>query len=101
MRASSSRMVTIVEGIGSPAVPLYSKSSTRGLMHAPGEVSVRPYASSSGRPVTSFQRSATARCTAMPPPSDSLRVEKSSSANPGVWSSALKSVFTPAIDVNG
>ena len=92
--AASSRIVITVEGIGSPAVPLYSKPFTIGLMQAPGEVSVRPYASSSGCPVIVFQRSATARCTAMPPPRLSLRALKSSSANPGVFMSALKSVFT-------
>ena len=50
-------------------------------------------------PVTCFQRSATAFCTAMPPPSASFRWEKSSLAKSGLLSSALKSVLTPVIMV--
>ncbi len=49
--------------------------------------------------MTCFQRSATARCTAMPPPRESFRPEKSSWANPGVLRSPAKSVFTPDSDV--
>ncbi len=56
----------IVDEIGRPIEPL--KSSPGRLMHAAGEVSVRPQACVSTLPVTSFQRSATACCTAMPPP---------------------------------
>ena len=51
----------------------------------------------SGDFVISSQRSATARCTAIPPPSVIFRCEKSSEAKPGVCMRALKSVFTPVI----
>src|SRR3546814_19445480 len=43
----------------------YTTLFRSGLMHAAGEVSVRPYASTRVQPVTFFQRSATARCTAI------------------------------------
>src|SRR3546814_7194532 len=52
-------------------------------------------------PVTFFQRSATARCTAMPPPSVRRRCEKSIFSKPGVLSRPLNSVLTPVIAVNG
>ena len=41
-------------------------------MQAAGEVSVRPHACVSRAPVARFQRSATAACTAMPPPKVTL-----------------------------
>jgi hypothetical protein len=61
---------------------------------------VRPYASISGQPVISFHLSATASCTAMPPPSVILSDEKSSFANSGLFTSALNSVLTPVNAVN-
>ena len=67
---------------------------------AAGEVSVSPYASISGTPVTSFHLSATASCTAMPPPSVILSDEKSSFANSALFTSALNSVLTPVNAVN-
>ena len=73
----------IVDGIGSPIEPLNSGSSSL-LMQAPGEVSVRPQAWVSVLPVTCFQRSATARCTAMPPPRLTLSALKSRRSKPGV-----------------
>src|SRR5213596_1924824 len=50
------------------------------------------------QPVSFFQRSATAFCTGMPPPSATFRPEKSIFAKSGWFMSALNSVFTP---VNG
>ena len=91
-------MIT-VEEIGRPIEPLNSGASKR-LMHAAGEVSVRPHACVSVLPVTCFQRSATARCTAMPPPRLTLSALKSTWSKPGVLSSALNSVFTPLKNVN-
>ena len=69
-------------------------------MQAAGEVSVRPQACVRTLPVTSFQRLATASCTAMPPPSVTRSSLKSTLSNPGVFSSALNSVFTPLMKVN-
>ena len=66
-------------------------------MQAAGDVSVRPQACVSTCPVTFFQRSATAFCTAIPPPSVTLSELKSTSSKPGVFSSALNNVFTPLI----
>ena len=94
---ASSRIEMIVEGIGRPIEPL--KSSPGRLMHAAGEVSVRPQACVSTLPVTAFQRSATARCTAMPPPRLTRRRLKSRLSKPGVCSSALNRVFTPLKNV--
>ncbi len=54
-----------------------------------------PTPASSTLPVTFFQCSATERCTAMPPPSVIRSALKSISEKPGVFSSALNSVFTP------
>ncbi len=51
-------------------------------------------------PVTCCQRSATGFCTAAPPPTTTLSAEKSSWANPGVFSRPLNSVLTPVIVVN-
>ena len=50
-------------------------------------------------PVTCFQVSATAFCTAIPPPRLTRSRLKSSRSKPGVCSSALKSVFTPLKNV--
>lgn len=49
--------------------------------------------------MTFFQRSATARCTAMPPPRVNLTEEKSISSKPGVLSRPLNSVLTPVMAV--
>ena len=95
---SSSRMLISVDGIGKPIEPL--KSSPGRLMHAAGEVSVSPQACVRILPVTSFQRLATASCTAMPPPSVRRSLLKSTLSKPGVCSSALNSVFTPLMYVN-
>ena len=70
-------------------------------MVATGELSVMPKPSIKVQPVTFFQRSATARCTAMPPPKLIFRCEKSTSAKPGVFNSPLNKVLTPVIAVNG
>ena len=91
---ASSRSSASVDGIGRPIEPLYAGKSS-GLIVAAGDVSVSPYASISGEPVTSFHRNATASCTAMPPPSVRRKVEKSSFANSALLMSALKSVLTP------
>jgi hypothetical protein len=45
--------------------------------------------------VAFFQRSATTRCTAMPPALVSFRLRVSTSAKPGASSSARYSVLTP------
>ena len=50
--------------------------------------------------MTCCQRSATAFCTAMPPPIVSRSRLKSSLPKSGWFRSALKSVFTPVITVN-
>ncbi|MNV46496.1 hypothetical protein D3C71_1383300 [compost metagenome] len=52
-------------------------------------------------PVTARQRSATERCTAMPPPMVRRRREKSRRAKSGLFSKALNSVFTPVKAENG
>ena len=62
----SSRMVACVDGIGMPMAPVHSSVSS-GLAITTGEASVNPYPSMMVTPVRCFQRSATARCTAMPP----------------------------------
>ena len=49
-----------------PTVPLHSRASTR-LQVTPAVASVSPQPSMIGQPVRASQRSATARCTAMPP----------------------------------
>ena len=68
-------------------------------MQAAGEVSVRPQACVSTLPVRCFQRSATAPCTAMPPPSVTRSLLKSIRSKPGACSSALNSVLTPLMNV--
>ncbi len=70
-------------------------------MDTAGEVSVNPYASTRVVPVTFFQRSATARCTAMPPPRVIFRWLKSTLSKPGVLSRPLKRVLTPVMAENG
>ena len=70
------------------------------MIHTPGEVSVSPYASSKTVPVAFCQRSATAFCTAIPPPIVSVSEPKSSFAKSGWFKSALNSVLTPVMTVN-
>src|SRR5579864_7695041 len=96
---ASSRNTISVDGIGRPIDPLYSAPSN-GLIVAAGDVSVSPYASTSGTPVTAFQRLATASCTAIPPPSASRNDVKSTLRNLGWLRSALNSVLTPVVAVN-
>ena len=91
--------MTSVDGIGRPIEPLYAGRSS-GLIVAAGDVSVSPYASISGQPVTSFHLIATASCTAMPPPSVIRNAEKSSFAKSALLTSALNSVLTPVNAVN-
>ncbi len=75
-------------------------SSVPGRFAVPtGEVSVSPQPWQMCRPVTWRQRSDTAACTAMPPPSATFKEEKSSLSKPGVCSSPLNSVFTPVMKV--
>ena len=99
-RSLSSSTVACVDGIGTPIVPVHSPMSS-GLAITPGEVSVRPYDSTIGTPVARFQRSATTRCTAMPPALASFRWRVSTSAKSGASSSARYSVLTPMMAVNG
>jgi len=51
-------------------------------------------------PVICFHRSATAFCTAMPPPTALFSSEKSSLAKSGLCISALNSVLTPVMMLN-
>src|SRR5438270_650930 len=92
-------MAISVDEMGRPIEPL--NGSSGGLMHAAGEVSVRPHACVRVLPVTSFQRCATLACTAMPPPRVTFKRLKSSLSNPGACSSALNSVLTPLMKVQG
>ena len=50
--------------------------------------------------MTFFHLTATASCTAIPPPSVMRSDEKSSFANSGLFTSALNSVLTPVKAVN-
>ena len=93
---ASSQMRTAVEQIGRPAEPVNAVESS-GLIVAAGEVSVRPYACTIGRPVTSCHCLATASWTAMPPPMVSLSARKSMRGNPGSFRSAANIVFTPVM----
>ena len=77
-----------VFGIGSPIVPVYSRFMI-GLQVATGDVSDSPYPSMIGTPVIASHFSATARCTAMPPPFAMRRLEKSSLRNSAFSASAL------------
>ena len=67
----------------------------RGQVVATGEVSVSPQPCERMQPVTAFQRSATAPCSAMPPATHDRSFEKSTLSKPGVCRSPLKSVLTP------
>ena len=87
-------MVISVEGSGRPIVPVNSLEVNL-LAVATGEVSERPYPSVMPQPVTCFQRSATTRCTAMPPASVRISGLKSSLRKSSLLSSALNSVFSP------
>jgi len=78
-------MLISVDGRGSPTEPL-KLTPTSGLTQPAGEASVSPQPWEISQPVVCFQRSATARCTAMPPPTVATKWEKSSSLNPGVFS---------------
>ena len=73
---ASSAIITSVFGRGIPIVPIRSVPSI-GLQVATGAVSVKPYPSASGTPVTAFHFSAVAFCTAMPPPTAIFKPEKS------------------------
>src|SRR3990167_6952840 len=96
---SDPKIHTSVDETGNPILPLYS-FKVGGLIATQGDVSVNPYASSKGLPVTVAHFSATARCTAIPPPKLILSALKSNSANLGVFNNMLNNVLTPVITVN-
>src|SRR5438105_14647527 len=86
---ASSRSSTSVDEMGNPIEKLYA-DRFNGLIVAAGDVSVSPYASISGEPVTSFQRCATASCTAIPPPIFNISHETLTCPKPPLLRSALK-----------
>jgi hypothetical protein len=88
-----------MDGTGMPIVP--GRAPPNGLKHSTGEVSVRPYPSTTGRPVWSSQRSATEACSAMPPATDARRCRGGWSRNHCSPSRPLNRVLTPEIQVTG
>src|SRR5579885_3914885 len=92
-------MHTSVDDTGKPMVPL-KLFKLDGLIVTQGEVSVSPYASSNGARVISCHFSATTLCTDMPPPRARCSSLKSSFVNSEFFNKALKSVFTPVMEVN-
>src|ERR1700736_1269532 len=95
---ASSRMETSVEDTGRPTDPL--NGSPMGLAVTMGDVSVNPQPWATLLPVASFQRFATADCSAIPPAKVARKALKSTLSKPGVCSNALNSVFTPLIKLN-
>src|SRR5690625_7318207 len=69
--------------------------SLKGLTVTTGLASVNPYPSLNTHPVTSFHRSATDFCNAIPPATVIFNPEKSQAVKSLLFKSALNNVFKP------